>query len=189
MYGEPKEIGLVVFEYVCVYMCVIESFKVEPVDIDERKFNAIDHGIWTFPSPHVFVGSVASGKSTLLYNITTKFFYPIFETRIIIFSPTAMNDPLALDLIGNTQVFVNFPGYTSETLERVLQVIEEDCSKTTMTDQKKVKVSGGGLIVFDDVLNQLPKSNTKGSKFFHKFASSYRHGAGVAQEGSISIAL
>lgn len=164
---------------------MIESFKVEPVDIDESKFNAIDYGIWTFPSLHVFVGSVASGKSTLLYNIVTKFFYPIFENRIILFSPTAMNDPLTLDLIENNHVFINFPEYTNETLERVLQVIKED------NDDQPEGSEGieRWLIVFDDMLNQLPKSNTKESKFFNKFISTYRHGAGIAQEGSISIAI
>ena len=164
---------------------MIESFKVKPVDVDESKFNAVDYGIWTFPSLHVFIGSVASGKSTLLYNIVTDFFYPIFENRIILFSPTAMNDPLTLDLIENNHVFINFPEYTNETLERVLQVIKED------NDDRPEGSEGieRWLIVFDDMLNQLPKSNTKESKFFNKFISTYRHGAGIAQEGSISIAI
>ena len=82
----------------------IESFKVEPVEVGEPKFNAVDYGIWAFPSLHVYVGAVASGKSTLLYNIATKFFYPIFENRIILLSPTAMNGPLTLDLIDNNHV-------------------------------------------------------------------------------------
>ena len=56
----------------------------KPVEIDESKFNAMDYGIWTFPSFHIYIGSVAAGKSTLLHNLVTRFLYPIFENRIIL---------------------------------------------------------------------------------------------------------
>ena len=162
------------------------NLTVKPVEIDESKFNAMDYGIWTFPSFHIYIGSVAAGKSTLLHNLVTRFLYPIFENRIILFSPTAHNDPLTMDLIENENIFIHFNDYTNETLQRVLEVIAEDGK-----DNKKDGKDGidRWLIIFDDILGQLPRVGSREAKFFNKFVSTYRHGAGIAPEGSISCMI
>ena len=59
------------------------SLKVEPVKIDEKLLNKVEHGIWEFPSLHLIVGKIASGKSTFLHNIITRFYEPVFKQNII----------------------------------------------------------------------------------------------------------
>ena len=151
------------------------SLKVEPVDIDESKLNEIDHGIWKFPSLHLMIGHIASGKSTLLNNIITKFWNPIFEDRVILFSPTARNDPIMNQLIENDEIFIHFDSFDMNTMDAVLESIEEDSDPTTRY-----------LVIIDDAMGSIPSTMSKEGRRFNKYLANFRH---IPTEGKISIII
>ena len=69
------------------------SKKIQPVEIDESKYNKAELEPFVFPSLSVLVGHVASGKSTMLYNLI-KMTEPVFKGNVILISPTMLNDPI-----------------------------------------------------------------------------------------------
>lgn len=153
-----------------------KDLVIKPVDIDEDKFNRVDFDPFIFPSTFVGVGAVASGKSTLMFNLIEKL-EPVFGDNIIIFSPTATNDPILLKLIEDDMILEYFDSYSNETLQRILEVISEDDPKNKY------------MIIFDDILgmdNLASHMMSKEAKFLNRFISTYRHGAGIAHEGQIS---
>ena len=152
-----------------------KTLKVQPVDIDESKLNVVHHGPWTFPSLHLVIGKIASGKSTWLYNVLTRFWNPIYKENIILFSPTARNDPIMDELIQNDKIFIHFTEYTNEVLKRVLEVINEDENPNSKW-----------LIVFDDCMGQIPSTTSREGKYFNKFICNMRH---MPTEGKISVII
>ena len=151
------------------------SLKIEPVKIDESKLNVVDHGYFKFPSLHLVIGKVASGKSTFINNLISKIFNPVFKDNVILFSSTAGNDPILKELIDNKKIFFHFPTYNQQTLETVLDMIrDEDGSNDRY------------LIVFDDLANIIPKTMSKDGQYFNNFIANFRH---ICQEGKISIII
>ena len=153
------------------------SFKIKPVEIDESKYNKEELGNFMFPSTFIGIGAVASGKSTLLFNLINML-KPVFDDNVIIFSPTAQNDPILLKLVEDEMVLEVFESYSNDILTRILEVIRDD------TDEKQKY-----LIVFDDILGMANMANnhiSKEARFLNSFISTYRHGAGICQEGRIS---
>jgi hypothetical protein len=157
-----------------------QDYKIKPVELDNKEFNIVEKDLFIFPSLSCMVGHVASGKSTMLYNLITNIWDDVFEDRIILFSSSAGNDPLIKKLIKEQKILLYFTDYTNETLQEVLKLINEKFAE----DKKPF------LICFDDMLNLLPKHNTRQGKFWGSFISTYRHG-GIpsGQEGSISLLI
>ena len=150
------------------------DLEIKPIEIDETKFNKVDLEPFTFPSLIVGLGKVASGKTTFMANMV-RILEPVFKGNIILFSPTLANDPILDKLIEEDQVLEYFETYTNDTLRKVLETIAE-----TPEDEKY-------MIIFDDILGSLPRANSKDSKWFDKFISTYRHGGGIAGEGQVSL--
>ena len=148
---------------------------VKPVEIDESKLNKIEHGIFTFPSMSLLVGQIASGKSTLLHHLISKYFEPVFEDRVILFSPSARNDPIMNDLIENDKVFIHFPVFNMDIMDKVLEVIKDDDDP-----------SHRYLIVIDDAQGSIPPTMSKEGVKFNKFIANFRH---TPKEGKISIII
>lgn len=151
---------------------------VKPVEIDESALNKIEEDWWVHPGLYVGIGSVASGKSTLLANFLD-YWYDIFENRVILFSPSLHNDPIIKKLIDEDRIFSGFESYSNSTLDAVLNVIKED-EETPEGKGKK------WLIIADDTLSQIPKSNSKEARYFNSYISRYRH---YPVEGKISIVM
>ncbi len=151
------------------------SLKVEPVKIDEKLLNKVDHGIWEYPSLHLIVGKIASGKSTFLHNIITRFWEPVFKTNIILFSPTARNDPIMNTLIENDKIFIHFTEFNNDIAKRVLEVIKED------EDPKS-----RWLIILDDAMGMIPATNSREARWFNKWIANFRH---EPVEGKVSIII
>ena len=151
------------------------SLKVEPVKIDEKLLNKIEHGIWEYPSLHLIVGKIASGKSTFLHNIITRFWEPVFKQNIILFSPTARNDPIMNTLIENDKIFIHFTEFNNEIAKRVLEVIKED-------DNPKSR----WLIILDDAMGMIPPTNSREARWFNKWIANFRH---EPVEGKVSIII
>ena len=153
------------------------KYTIKPIEIDESGLNIIEKDIFIHPALYVGVGSVASGKSTLLANII-EFWQDIFENRIILFSPS-LNDPIIDKLVKEDKIFTHFQTYDNGTLETCLQAIkmEEEMSKNK---------GNKWLICFDDMLSQLPKSNQGEAKYFNHYISRYRH---YPVEGKVSIVM
>ena len=154
------------------------SLQIKPVDVDEDDLNLEELDPFIFPSCLVGIGSVASGKSTLLFNLI-RILQPVFGDNVIIFSPTFTNDPIMNKLMEDDLILQYFESFSNETLQRVLKVIGEDLDPKSKY-----------LIVFDDILGMKNISNNvmgKDSKFLQQFVSTYRHGAGICREGQISI--
>lgn len=152
-------------------------FEIKPVEIDESRYNTEELGPFQFPSTFVGIGAVAAGKSTLMFNLV-EMLKPIFDENIIIFSPTATNDPILLKLVEDDMILEVFESYSNETLQRILEVIRDD-------ENEKQKY----LIIFDDILGMENMANnhiSKEARFLNSFISTYRHGAGICQEGRIS---
>jgi hypothetical protein len=152
-----------------------KSLKVEPVKIDEKLLNRVEHGIWEFPSLHLIVGKIASGKSTFLHNIIDKFWNPVFKENIILFSPTARNDPIMNTLIENDKVFIHFTEFTNEIAKRVLEVIKEDENPKSRW-----------LIILDDAMGMIPPTNSREARWFNKWIANFRH---EPVEGKVSIII
>jgi len=152
-----------------------KSLKVEPVKIDEKLLNRVDHGIWEFPSLHLIVGKIASGKSTFLHNIIDKFWNPVFKENVILFSPTARNDPIMNTLIEHDKVFIHFTEFTNEIAKRVLEVIKEDENPKSRW-----------LIILDDAMGMIPATNSREARWFNKWIANFRH---EPIEGKCSIII
>jgi len=152
----------------------MNNLKIEPVKIDESELNVIEHGYFKFPSLHLVIGKVASGKSTFINNLISKIFNPVFKDNVILFSSTAGNDPILKELIDNEKIFFHFPNYNRETLETILEMIKDDD-----TDDRY-------LIVFDDMANLIPKTMSKDGQYFNNFIANFRHYAG---EGKVSLII
>ena len=153
------------------------DWKIKPVDIDESRYNKEELGNFIFPSTFIGIGAVAAGKSTLMFNLINML-KPVFDDNVIIFSPTAQNDPILLKLVEDELVLEVFETYSNNTLTRILEVIKDD------PDEKQKY-----LIIFDDILGMANMANNHSSKearFLNSFISTYRHGAGICQEGRIS---
>ena len=151
-------------------------FEIKPVEIDESRYNTEELGPFQFPSTFVGIGAVAAGKSTLMFNLV-EMLKPIFDENIIIFSPTATNDPILLKLVEDDMILEVFESYSNETLQRILEVIRDGDSKEKY------------MIIFDDILGMANMANnhiSKEARFLNSFISTYRHGAGIAAEGQIS---
>ena len=144
--------------------------KIKPVPIDESKYNKAELDPFVFPSLSVFIGHVASGKSTLLYNLLemTK---PVFNGNVILISPTIMNDPIQQKMIEDDLVLEHYDFYTNDLMQHILEAIKED------KDEKY-------LIVFDDILSMTPKHMTREGRWWNAYISQYRH---RPNEGQVSL--
>ena len=151
------------------------SLKVEPVKIDEKLLNRVEQGIWEFPSLHLIVGKIASGKSTFLHNIITRFWNPVFKENIILFSPTARNDPIMNTLIEGDKIFIHFTEFTNDIAKRVLEVIKEDENPKSRW-----------LIILDDAMGMIPNTNSREARWFNKWIANFRH---EPVEGKVSIII
>ena len=146
------------------------SKKIEPVDIDESKYNTAELDPFVFPSLSVYVGHVASGKSTLLYNLIemTK---PVFNGNVILISPTLLNDPIQIKMIEDDLILEHYDYFNNDLMRHILDAIKED------EDEKY-------LIVFDDILSMTPKHMSKEGRYWNSYISQYRH---RPNEGQVSL--
>ena len=152
-----------------------KNLEIQPIEIDESKFNKVELDPFVFPSLIVGLGKVASGKTTFMANLV-RILEPVFKGNVILFSPTLQNDPILDKLIEEDQILEYFENYSNDILKRVLEVIADG-------DDENEKY----LIIFDDILGSLPKANSREAKWFDKFISTYRHGGGIAGEGQVSL--
>lgn len=146
------------------------SLKIKPVEIDESKYNTAELQPFVFPSLSVFVGHVASGKSTLLYNLI-KLTEPVFKGNVILISPTILNDPIQQKLVEDDMLLEHYDFYSNELMQHILETIKED---------KEEKY----LIVFDDILSMTPKHMTREGRWWNSYISQYRH---RPNEGQVSL--
>ena len=146
------------------------SLKIKPVEIDESRYNTAELEPFVFPSLSVFVGHVASGKSTLLYNLI-KLTESVFKGNVILISPTILNDPIQQKLIEDDMLLEHYDFYSNELMQHILETIKED------KDEKY-------LIVFDDILSMTPKHMTKEGRWWNSYISQYRH---RPNEGQVSL--
>lgn len=153
------------------------KYKIKPIEIDESGLNIIEKDIFIHPALYVGVGSVASGKSTLLANILN-FWDDIFENRVILFSPS-LNDPIIDKLVKDDRIFQHFQTYDNLTLETCLQAVKMEEELSSVKGKK-------WLFCYDDMLSQLPKNNQGDSKYFNHYISRYRH---YPVEGKVSIVM
>ena len=144
--------------------------KIKPVPIDESKYNKAELDPFVFPSLSVFIGHVASGKSTLLYNLL-EMTSPVFKGNVILISPTIMNDPIQQKMIEDDLVLEHYDFYTNDLMQHILSAIKED------KDEKY-------LIVFDDILSMTPKHMTREGRWWNAYISQYRH---RPNEGQVSL--
>jgi len=151
-----------------------KNLKIEPVKIDESKLNVKDYGLWSFPSLHLMVGKIASGKSTFLNNLINKIWNPVFEDRIILFSPTARNDPIINKLIEDEKIYAHFPVFNMDIMDKVLETLDED-----ENDDRY-------LIVLDDAMGMIPATNSREARWFNKWIANFRH---EPVEGKVSIII
>lgn len=146
------------------------SLKIKPVEIDESKYNTAELQPFVFPSLSVFVGHVASGKSTLLYNLI-KLTEPVFKGNVILISPTILNDPIQQKLVEDDMLLEHYDFYSNELMQHILETIKED---------KEEKY----LIVFDDILSMTPKHMTREGRWWNSYISQYRH---RPNEGQVTL--
>jgi hypothetical protein len=152
------------------------DWTIKPVDVDDDGFNEEEFGIFQYPSLGIGIGSVAAGKSTLMYNLI-QMLEPVFKGNVILWSPTIMNDPIGLKMKDEEMFLEHFEEYSNANLEAVLNVIKDDPDERTKY-----------LLVFDDILGMLPKNiQSRDHKYFSHFISTYRHGGGTAHEGQLSL--
>ena len=154
-----------------------QSLEIQPIEIDETKFNKVDLEPFTFPSLIIGLGKVASGKTTFMANLI-RILEPVFHGNVILISPTLQNDPILDKLIEEDQILEYFESYSNGILNDILHTIKDIGDET----QKY-------LIVFDDILGSLPRAGSREATWFNKFISTYRHGGGVAGEGQVSLAF
>ena len=146
------------------------SLKIKPVEIDESKYNTAELKPFIFPSLSVFVGHVASGKSTLLYNLI-KLTEPVFKGNVILISPTILNDPIQQKLVEDDMLLEHYDFYSNDLMQHILETIKGD---------KEEKY----LIVFDDILSMTPKHMTREGRWWNSYISQYRH---RPNEGQVSL--
>lgn len=146
------------------------SKKIQPVDIDDSKYNTAELDPFVFPSLSVFIGHVASGKSTLLYNLI-KLTEPVFDGNVILISPTMLNDPIQQKMIEDDMILEHYDYFNNDLMKHILDAIKED------KDEKY-------LIVFDDILSMTPKHMTKEGRWWNSYISQYRH---RPNEGQVSL--
>lgn len=146
------------------------NLKIQPVDIDESKYNTAKLDPFVFPSLSVFIGHVASGKSTLLYNLI-KLTEPVFKGNVILISPTMLNDPIQQKMIEDDMILEHYDFFNNDLMKHILDAIKED------EDEKY-------LIVFDDILSMTPKHMTKEGRWWNSYISQYRH---RPNEGQVSL--
>lgn len=146
------------------------NLKIQPVDIDEAKYNTAELDPFVFPSLSVFIGHVASGKSTLLYNLI-KLTEPVFKGNVILISPTMLNDPIQQKMIEDDMILEHYDFFNNDLMKHILDAIKED------EDEKY-------LIVFDDILSMTPKHMTKEGRWWNSYISQYRH---RPNEGQVSL--
>ncbi len=146
------------------------SKLIQPVDIDESKYNKSELDPFVFPSLSVFIGHVASGKSTLLHNLI-RMTEPVFKGNVILISPTMLNDPIQQKMIEDDMVLEHYDYFNNELMKHILDAIKED------EDEKY-------LIVFDDILSMTPKHMTKEGRWWNSYISQYRH---RPNEGQVSL--
>jgi len=146
------------------------SLKIKPVEIDESKYNTAELKPFIFPSLSVFVGHVASGKSTLLYNLI-KLTESVFKGNVILISPTILNDPIQQKLVEDDMLLEHYDFYSNDLMQHILETIKGD---------KEEKY----LIVFDDILSMTPKHMTREGRWWNSYISQYRH---RPNEGQVSL--
>jgi len=146
------------------------SKKIEPVEIDESKYNKAELEPFVFPSLSVLVGHVASGKSTMLYNLI-KMTEPVFKGNVILISPTMLNDPIQQKMIEEDMILEHYDYFNNDLMRHVLDAIKED------KDEKY-------LIIFDDILSMTPKHMTREGRWWNSYISQYRH---RPNEGQVSL--
>lgn len=156
------------------------DLEIKPVEIDESKFNKVELDPFVFPSCTIVLGAVASGKTTWLHNFI-RITKPVFNSNVILFSPTLKNDPILDKLIDEDEILEYFENYTNGVLMKVLETIKEMSEGNLGSEEQKY------LIIFDDILGSLPRVGSRDANWFNKFISTYRHGGGIAPEGSISL--
>jgi len=146
------------------------DLKIKPVDIDESKYNSEELEPFVFPSLSVYIGHVASGKSTLLYNLI-KMYEPVFKGNVILISPTVLNDPIQQKMVEDDLILEHYDFYSNDLMRHILDAIKED------KDEKY-------LIVFDDILSMTPKHMTKEGRWWNAYIFQYRH---RPNEGQVSL--
>ena len=146
------------------------SNKIIPVEIDESKYNKVEQEPFVYPSLSVLVGHVASGKSTMLFNLIEKS-KEIFKGNVILISPTLLNDPIQQKMIEDDMILEHFDYYDNTLMQHILDAIKED---------EKEKY----LLIFDDILSMTPKHMTKEGRWWNSYISQYRH---RPNEGQISL--
>jgi hypothetical protein len=144
--------------------------KIKLVPIDESKYNKEELDPFVFPSLSVFIGHVASGKSTLLYNLL-ELTNPVFKGNVILISPTIMNDPIQQKMVEDDLILEHYDFFNNDLMRHILDAIKED------KDEKY-------LIVFDDILSMTPKHMTREGRWWNAYISQYRH---RPNEGQVSL--
>ena len=147
-----------------------DSKKIQPVEIDESKYNKAELEPFVFPSLSVLVGHVASGKSTMLFNLI-KMTEPVFKGNVILISPTMLNDPIQQKMVEDDMILEHYDYYNNDLMRHILDAIKED------KDEKY-------LIVFDAILSMTPKHMTREGRWWNSYISQYRH---RPNEGQVSL--
>lgn len=147
---------------------------IKPVKIDEKLFNKKEIYPWIYPSLHIILGHVASGKSTFLYNLINNYWKPVFKDNIILFSASARSDPILNKLIEDDKILFVFEDFNMSILNNVLDYIKNE------TDNDDPY-----LFVFDDILGKIAehKLGKKGIDL-DTLITTYRH---QPKEGMISL--
>ena len=146
------------------------SKKIQPVEIDESKYNKEELEPFVYPSLGVLCGHVASGKSTMLFNLI-KMSEPIFKGNVILISPTMLNDPIQQKMIEDDMILEHYDYFNNDLMKHILDAIKED-------EEEKY------LIVFDDILSMTPKHMSKEGRWWNSYISQYRH---RPREGQVSL--
>ena len=146
------------------------SKKIEPVDIDESKYNKEELEPFVYPSLGVLCGHVASGKSTLLYNLI-KMSEPIFKGNVILISPTLLNDPIQQKMLEEDMILEHYDYFNNDLMRHILDAIKED-------ENEKY------YIIFDDILSMTPKYMSKEGRWWSSYISQFRH---RPNEGQVSL--
>jgi hypothetical protein len=151
----------------------------ETVKNELSNFGAVDKKIKHDPNipfgknnySHIFlnIGKRGSSKTTLELNLLKNHYRRFFD-KIYLFSSTGKKDPkmdkLIKELEDNNQFFEEV---NDEDLVRVMEEIEENNNR--LMEEKETPHN---LIIFDDVIHSLDKSNRKNSPF-NKLITGNRH--------------
>lgn len=117
-------------------------------------------------------GARGSGKSTLLLNsLNHKQFYKNYFDNIYLISPTASRDPkfepLCKELKEDNKC------YTACDEEVIIKIMDEIKAFNDGWNYKKKKRDPKNLMIFDDCLHALPKTNNK--SVIHQLITTNRH--------------